>query len=241
VADAPGVAVVGVEGVGSLDKPVQLAPKRAQLGDAAVELGGSGSEQIQDVAARSVPTVPEGQDAPDLAEGQSDGLSGADEGEAIEGGLVVVAVARVQAAWGKDQADVFVVADRLGGNAGSRRDFSDAHLPLDLPVCRRLYRSVMEIDLLYIRDCPNRGLVRHHLDAALSRTRLAAVVREHEVNSSEEAERLGMRGSPTILIDGQDPFAGTAGPVALSCRLHRTDAGQSGVPTVGQLVEALGG
>jgi hypothetical protein len=63
------------------------------------------------------------------------------------------------------------------------------------------------------------------------------VVREHEVHSSEEAEHLGMRGSPTILIDGRDPFAGTAAPAALSCRLYRS--GQSGVPTVSQLVDHL--
>jgi hypothetical protein len=103
------------------------------------------------------------------------------------------------------------------------------------------YRSGVEIDLLYVSDCPNRTLARHVVDLALARTRLTAIVREREVRSGEEAERLGMRGSPTILIDGKDPFASGADPAALSCRLYRSDAGLSGVPTVSQLIVALGG
>jgi hypothetical protein len=99
----------------------------------------------------------------------------------------------------------------------------------------------MEIDLLYVPDCPNRAAARELIELALARTQLAAVVREQEIHSGEEAERLGMRGSPTILIDGRDPFAGGAGPAAMSCRLYRRDAGVSGVPPVSQLIEALGG
>lgn len=99
----------------------------------------------------------------------------------------------------------------------------------------------MEIDLLYVPDCPNRTAARELVEVALARTQLTAAVREREIHSSEEAERVGMRGSPTVLIDGRDPFAGGAGPAAMSCRLYRSDTGFSGVPTVSQLVEALGG
>lgn len=99
----------------------------------------------------------------------------------------------------------------------------------------------MEIDVLYVRECPNRVAARDHLDRALALTRVVAVVREREIRSGEEAERLGMRGSPTILIDGRDPFVETADPTALSCRLYRSDVRVSGAPTVEQLVEALRG
>ena len=105
----------------------------------------------------------------------------------------------------------------------------------------KLYPSRVEIDLLCIADCPNRQLARRHLDVALARTELAAVIREIEVTSAEEATRLGMRGSPTILINGRDPFVDGADATALSCRLYRGEAGFSGAPTVGQLVVALGG
>jgi hypothetical protein len=99
----------------------------------------------------------------------------------------------------------------------------------------------MDIDLLYVPDCPHRSLARDHVDLALARTRLHAVVREREIHSSEEADRLGMRGSPTILIDGHDPFADSDEPAGLSCRLYRNEAGAGGAPTVRQLIEALGG
>ena len=35
----------------------------------------------------------------------------------------------------------------------------------------------------------------------------------------EEAARYGMQGSPTILIDGRDPFAEPGAAASLSCRL----------------------
>lgn len=98
----------------------------------------------------------------------------------------------------------------------------------------------MKIDFLYVSDCPNRPIARNHLDRALEQAGLpAAIVGEREVGSSEEAARLGMRGSPTILIDGQDPFADADQPVSLSCRLYPSDAGRSGAPSVEQLVGVL--
>jgi hypothetical protein len=100
---------------------------------------------------------------------------------------------------------------------------------------------VIEIDLLYSPDCPNRSLARAHLDEALASTGLAALVREQEIRTSEEAARLGMRGSPTILIDGRDPFGAAAGSTVLSCRLYDGEAGYTGAPKVEQLIEVLAG
>lgn len=97
----------------------------------------------------------------------------------------------------------------------------------------------MDIRLLHVRDCPNHAVVRSRLEMALERTRVVAVVHDHEVLSSQEAARLGMRGSPTVLIDGRDPFADGADPAALACRLYRSGAGLSGAPSVEQLVHAL--
>ena len=42
---------------------------------------------------------------------------------------------------------------------------------------------------------------------ALAQTGTAAVVREREVASPEDAARLSMHGSPTVRIDGRDPLA----------------------------------
>lgn len=99
----------------------------------------------------------------------------------------------------------------------------------------------MEIDLLYIPECPNRRLARSHVDRALAQTGLAALVREQEVHTSDEAARLGMRGSPTILVDGKDPFGAVSDSTSLSCRLYHGEAGFMGVPTVDQLMGVLAG
>ncbi len=36
------------------------------------------------------------------------------------------------------------------------------------------------------------------------------------------------RGSPTVLVDGWDPFLDPASPVGLSCRVYRTEDGVTG-------------
>ena len=107
-------------------------------------------------------------------------------------------------------------------------------------MCWKLYRSAVEIDLLYVQDCPNRSLARTRVEHALAQTGMAARVREREVRTSEEAAELGMRGSPTILIDGVDPFADDATPAAFSCRLYRDGPVVGGIPTLEQLVSVLG-
>ena len=56
-----------------------------------------------------------------------------------------------------------------------------------------------------------------------------------------DAERLGFHGSPTVLVDGVDPFADEHTPVGLACRVFRTPAGLGGSPTVEQLREAISG
>ena len=99
----------------------------------------------------------------------------------------------------------------------------------------------MKIDLLHVRECPNRGLARAHVDRALAQTGVAALVREQEVRTGEEAARLGMRGSPTILVNGQDPFGPAADSPSLSCRLYQSEIGFRGAPTVEQLIVVLAG
>jgi Alkylmercury lyase len=60
------------------------------------------------------------------------------------------------------------------------------------------------------------------------------------ISDDGEAARLGLHGSPTLLIDGVDPFAEPGQPPTLSCRLYRDERGElSGAPSVGQLREAI--
>ena len=74
---------------------------------------------------------------------------------------------------------------------------------------------------------------------AMARTGVVVTVREVEVDSVDDAAAAGMHGSPTILIDGTDPFTPAGGEVSLSCRLFRTGDGVEGAPSLAELVAAL--
>ena len=97
----------------------------------------------------------------------------------------------------------------------------------------------MQVDIVHVPDCPHLESVRTRLQEALTGVGVAASIREVAVDTFEDAQRIGMRGSPTILIDGRDPFAVERAEASLSCRLYRSGHGDAGMPTVAQLIEAL--
>ena len=97
----------------------------------------------------------------------------------------------------------------------------------------------MKITLLHVADCPNLDLARCRLAEAVARTGTAATVTERLVTAAAEAATLGFAGSPTILFDGDDPFAGPDVSLSLACRLYPTRDGMQGAPTVDELVRAL--
>jgi hypothetical protein len=51
--------------------------------------------------------------------------------------------------------------------------------------------------------------------------------------------RLGFTGSPTIWLDGTDPFASPNAVPALACRVYASPDGLAGSPAVDRLVHAL--
>jgi hypothetical protein len=112
---------------------------------------------------------------------------------------------------------------------------------LDLPVCWKVYgtreEAFMEIELLYFEGCPNWRLADERLAEVASER--GATVRRRLVTTPEEAEGVGFHGSPTILVDGRDPFAVGGEPTGLSCRIYETPDGPAGSPTAAQLRDAL--
>ena len=97
----------------------------------------------------------------------------------------------------------------------------------------------MDLMLLTVPDCPNAAGFEQRLAAALA-GRPDAVVRRREVASEREAAQAGMHGSPTLLINGVDPFAAPGQAPGLACRLYRDAAGRAaGAPTVKALRRAL--
>jgi hypothetical protein len=98
----------------------------------------------------------------------------------------------------------------------------------------------MRVQLLYFEDCPNWRVADRSLAEALSVAGLSSTGVEHVlVHTLDEAERWAFLGSPSIRIDGIDPFADEADGVGLACRIYPTPAGPAGSPTVDQLVAAL--
>ena len=96
----------------------------------------------------------------------------------------------------------------------------------------------MNITLQYFEGCPNWKVAEQRL-TALAEENPGIVLTRHVVDTVEEAERVGFRGSPSILINGMDPFAKEDDPIGLSCRRYLTPDGYAGSPTVEQLKAEL--
>ncbi|HEY5482968.1 MAG TPA: thioredoxin family protein [Propionibacteriaceae bacterium] len=97
----------------------------------------------------------------------------------------------------------------------------------------------MKIQLLYFDECPNWQVADERLREALAAVGSSTEVERVLVATAEEAEAWDFHGSPSILVDGEDPFAEPGAPVGLACRLYRSSAGVSGSPTTEQLVDVL--
>ncbi len=98
----------------------------------------------------------------------------------------------------------------------------------------------MQVTFLSMDDCPNVDLGRQRLAEALRVLDLdPSIVTYLTVATPNEATELCFRGSPSILVDGTDPFANSESPVGLSCRIYPTEAGFDGAPSVAGLIAAL--
>ena len=90
----------------------------------------------------------------------------------------------------------------------------------------------MKVELLYFDGCPNWRTADERLRELA--TEYGFQLGRRLVTTPEEARMAGFRGSPTILIDGRDPFASGDEPFSLSCRVYRTPAGIAGAPSIDQ-------
>jgi hypothetical protein len=96
----------------------------------------------------------------------------------------------------------------------------------------------MRLQILHVPDCPGAATLTTHL------TQLAggrADVEQQVVSDLDQATALGMTGSPTLLIDGADPFAVAGVPPSLSCRLYRDEnSAIARAPSLAQLRAVFG-
>lgn len=98
----------------------------------------------------------------------------------------------------------------------------------------------MRLQILHVSDCPNVPPLEARLAEAIGGRSDVEITRQ-EIGTLEEAAAAGMTGSPTVLIDGGDPFPATGQQPSVSCRLYRDSAGRvDGAPTVADLRSVLG-
>lgn len=100
----------------------------------------------------------------------------------------------------------------------------------------------MRLEILRVPDCPHWPVLRERLTDALADARADVTLVERVIEDADEATAAGMTGSPTMLIDGVDPFAEPGLVPSLSCRLYPdADGGVSGAPAVLALRRVLVG
>lgn len=95
----------------------------------------------------------------------------------------------------------------------------------------------MNVTLQYFDGCPNWRIADERLRALADELDLHIAYQKME--SPEEAEAQGFGGSPTILVDGRDPFASGSEAGGLTCRVYATPEGRRGSPTIDQLRATL--
>ena len=96
----------------------------------------------------------------------------------------------------------------------------------------------MQLTLQYFEGCPNWKTTAAHLSTLIDEG-LDATIAYVLIDTYESAVAHGFRGSPTVLIEGVDPFADVDAPVGLACRVYRTEDGYAGSPTLPQLRQAI--
>jgi len=98
----------------------------------------------------------------------------------------------------------------------------------------------VQVNLIYFEGCPHWQLASSRLAHAIDYAGIGDVAVELvPVTTHDEALEVGMHGSPTILIDGADPFAEPGVPAGMSGRIFATEHGTDGAPSVVQLIDAL--
>jgi hypothetical protein len=94
----------------------------------------------------------------------------------------------------------------------------------------------MKVTIQYFDGCPHWQLADERIRNVIEGMSTDDVSLEYQlIDSPEKADRVGFLGSPTILVDGRDPFATGTEQVGMTCRVFRTDQGVQGAPTESQL------
>ncbi len=98
----------------------------------------------------------------------------------------------------------------------------------------------MRVVIRYFDGCPSWRVAEERIRAVLGDLGSSEVTIDRErVETVEHARELEFRGSPTMLIDGADPFLDETARIGLSCRLYRSGAAAEGAPSLAELRSVL--
>lgn len=98
----------------------------------------------------------------------------------------------------------------------------------------------MKLEILQVPDCPNVVLLEERIAQAVAGEQIDMTITHRVLVDPAAAIDASMTGSPTLLVDGEDPFADPGLVPSVSCRLYRADGGGiDGAPSVSSLRAAL--
>lgn len=97
----------------------------------------------------------------------------------------------------------------------------------------------MDVELLVVPDCAHAEFAARLLHDALRDTSVRASVVTAVIDTEDEARRRGFVGSPTFLLDGNDPFAELGATPGVACRIYPTTDGPRGTPALQDLRRAI--
>ncbi|MDP8017650.1 alkylmercury lyase [Prescottella equi] len=98
----------------------------------------------------------------------------------------------------------------------------------------------MKLEILQVPECPNVVLLERRIAEAVAGEQIDITIIHRVLNDQAGAAEAGMTGSPTLLLDGKDPFAEPDSVPSVSCRLYRADGGGiDGAPSIAALRAAL--
>jgi len=99
----------------------------------------------------------------------------------------------------------------------------------------------VRVELLYADGDPAAMPARQNLVEVLTEDAFETAIQMIAVGTTDDAELLGMRGSPTIRIDGEDIVPGWDGPIGLGPRAYDGDGPIPDKPTIRRAVERARG
>lgn len=246
--DVAFAAVSGIQSTETIAQGEQFAAGVLELLKPRGDLRQAVTDEPGDVVTGGLPAVADGEHLADVGQREPRSLRLPDEADPGDGTVPVVAVAGGRPSGLGQQSDRLVEAQRLRADARGGGHLTDQHRgPFRLTFQHTGRRSVAvpaheeqqmrRVTVQYFDGCPNWKVLDERLRDLAGEHDLA--IDHRRVETPEEAERVGFRGSPTLLIDDVDPFATGDEPVGLACRVYLTDDGPQGSPTVEQLRAVL--